>query len=980
MIALIDLNNIRRILMTAIYKTVYPFLQDSYSDIELEMYFTPNIIEIDYVKANTKNKASRLNMLIMMKCFQKFGYFPTFKTIPNEIITYISKCIRIKFSSKNKYKTNPRSRVRHMMLIREFLNIKPFDSKSQKYIEEIIYKHAYKKDEIIDLINISIEELIKERVELPGYTTLSKICDSMRIRVYDDLYNEVFEKMKKEEIEFIDNLLEVENNYSVWNTIKQDSKNPTVNNMKEIIEKLDLIGNQKKYIEILSHIPDIKIKKFYAEAMTMDAAAIKKVKNNKMYTLAFSLLNGQYSKTIDDLTEMLIKVVKKIHTSSKLKLDNHRLMRVKTTDSLIEKLKDIIIAFQAKGDNEDKYKAINKVLESNDNELLDQCNIHLEYAGNNYLPFLWDFFKGKRPTLFKLIEILEIKPTTLNNPLINSIEFLKSNRKLKKDWIEIDESLNLDFSWINSIWWKLITGYPKQNRPPQRINRRYFEVCVFTEIVWNLKSGDIFINGSDDYSDYRDQLVSWEEYESLVNQYSEEVELPNNADDFIDHVQGWLRERIDTTDKNFPKNEHLRIENGEPILSKPEKKKLPSNLKSIESLIKEKLEPTNILDILTDSEHWSKWSDNFTSVSGFDTKISDFKKRVLSTIFCYGCNLGASQTSRSLNSITRKQIQRIDKKYATIENIDKANADIINTYSMFYLPKLWGLGKTLAADGTKWDLYAKNLLSEYHIRYGGYGGIGYYHISDNYIAFFSHFIPCGVWEAVHILDAFYENKSDMKPDTVFSDTQGQNAPVFGLAYLLGIDLMPRIRNWKDYKFFKASKEDKYSNIDELFSDTIDWEIIRKFYPDMMRIVVSIKEGKIKSSTILKKLSNYNKNNNLYKAFRELGRAIRTGFLMKYINDPELRSTIQASTNKVESFNGFAKWISFGEKGIIQRNDREMQKKIIKYNQLIANCIILYNANLLTKIIDELISEGHTINKEIIQFLSPYITSHMYMLN
>ena len=145
---------------------------------------------------------------------------------------------------------------------------------------------------------------------------------------------------------------------------------------------------------------------------------------------------------------------------------------------------------------------------------------------------------------------------------------------------------------------------------------------------------------------------------------------------------------------------------------------------------------------------------------------------------------------------------------------------------------------------------------------------------------------------------------------------------------------------------------------------------------MMRIVVSIKEGKIKSSTILKKLSNYSKKNNLYKAFRELGRAIRTGFLMKYINDPEVRSTIQASTNKVESFNGFAKWISFGEKGIIQRNDREMQKKIIKYNQLIANCIILYNANLLTKIIDELISEGHNVNRETIQFLSPYITSHI----
>jgi TnpA family transposase len=55
---------------------------------------------------------------------------------------------------------------------------------------------------------------------------------------------------------------------------------------------------------------------------------------------------------------------------------------------------------------------------------------------------------------------------------------------------------------------------------------------------------------------------------------------------------------------------------------------------------------------------------------------------------------------------------------------------VINEYNKFALPKLWGSGKSAAADGTKWDIYEQNLLSEYHIRYGGWGGIGYYHVSD----------------------------------------------------------------------------------------------------------------------------------------------------------------------------------------------------------------------------------------------------------
>lgn len=63
-------------------------------------------------------------------------------------------------------------------------------------------------------------------------------------------------------------------------------------------------------------------------------------------------------------------------------------------------------------------------------------------------------------------------------------------------------------------------------------------------------------------------------------------------------------------------------------------------------------------------------------------------------------------------------------------------------------------------------------------------------------------------------------------------------------------------------------------------------------------------GKINPSTILNKLGTYSKKNKLYQAFRELGRVIRTMFLLKYIADEQLRRTIQTATNKSESFNGF----------------------------------------------------------------------------
>ena len=81
------------------------------------------------------------------------------------------------------------------------------------------------------------------------------------------------------------------------------------------------------------------------------------------------------------------------------------------------------------------------------------------------------------------------------------------------------------------------------------------------------------------------------------------------------------------------------------------------------------------------------------------------------------------------------------------------------------------------------------------------------------------------------------------------DTPAQSAPVFGLAYLLGINLMPRIRNLKQLVFYKPDKRKCYEHINALFSKTINWQLIETHVPDMLRVALSIKAGKIAPSTL-----------------------------------------------------------------------------------------------------------------------------------
>lgn len=186
-----------------------------------------------------------------------------------------------------------------------------------------------------------------------------------------------------------------------------------------------------------------------------------------------------------------------------------------------------------------------------------------------------------------------------------------------------------------------------------------------------------------------------------------------------------------------------------------------------------------------------------------------------------------------------------------------------------------------------------------------------------------------------------------------------------------------IKRFKHLNYYKAEPSDFYLNIDSLFTEKpIDWELIKTHYNDMLRVVLSIHIGKVKSSTILNRLCSKSRKNKLYYAFRELGRVVRTTFLLNYVNDQSLRQTIQAATCKSEEFNEFIDWISFGGGGVIADNLRFNQRKIIKFNHLVANMLVFHTMTHQTKIVNKLRAQGTHIPDETLSALSPYWREHL----
>ncbi|MFD8382363.1 Tn3 family transposase [Streptomyces sp. NPDC059679] len=170
-----------------------------------------------------------------------------------------------------------------------------------------------------------------------------------------------------------------------------------------------------------------------------------------------------------------------------------------------------------------------------------------------------------------------------------------------------------------------------------------------------------------------------------------------------------------------------------------------------------------------------------------------------------------------------------------------------------------------------------------------------------------------------------------------------------LGPLLAADQLPAMRaarRWTllELTFYRPSKQSEYAHIDALFGQpgkhVIDFDLIESQFRHLMRVAVSVREGTISSSTLLKRLRSGSRKNATYAAFREVGRVIRTVQLLSYLSDAPLRRRVTAATNKVESFNRFSQWIGFGNRGVIADNDPIEQEKAMKFNALLTNAGLL----------------------------------------
>ena len=198
-------------------------------------------------------------------------------------------------------------------------------------------------------------------------------------------------------------------------------------------------------------------------------------------------------------------------------------------------------------------------------------------------------------------------------------------------------------------------------------------------------------------------------------------------------------------------------------------------------------------------------------------------------------------------------------------------------------------------------------MTEWHTRYGGRGVMIYWHVEKKSVCIYSQLKSCSSSEAASMLQGLLRHNTTMTVEKNYVDTHGQNEIAFAFCRLLGFELMPRFKRIGEQRLYlpHSGSKHEYPNLKLVLTRAIDWNLIRQQYDQMIKYATALRLGLAETETILRNFSRSEIQHPTHKALAELGKAVKTIFLCRYLHSEALRQEINEGLNVVERWNGAA---------------------------------------------------------------------------
>ncbi len=922
--------------------------------------------EMEFLGSNDPH--NHLGKALLLKFFQYASRFPESQSeIPTSIITYVAQQLGLPQEVIDDYDWEGRSLTEHRKEIRERLGFRPATVKDQEtlqaWLQSEVLPHEFRT---AHLEQLSYHRLRQLQIEPPSAKELSKRISSAVHRHEQAFFAETADQLSEavrarlreliyhRDYLVVDIDLEEEEstepgNYPIHD-LKSGAGEAKVDNIKRVAARLKLLQEIGLPETLFAGMP-MRFLRQYKQRTAVEAISHLRRRERKpqgkaqTYSMLAAFCWVRQREITDQLVALFICVLKDIRLRAESKEERrvlHDFIRVGGKQQLLFRL------VRAMWDNPQGIiqevlfplvgrERLRALVEEAKNKGTFRRSVQTRISGS--------YTHHYRRILPPLLEMLTFRSNNDRyKPLIEALGIVAAYLTEDDAYYPADQDVPMD-DVIQKQWQGWI--YQKDRKGRRRIRRVRYELCVLQSLREKLRCKEIWVEGADRYRNPDEDVPT--DFSDKREEYYASLSLPLEVDEFAAAVKKELEEALQQFNDSLTLNPAVEIltrAGGWIRVSPLAKQTEPANLRYLKNHIKRRWWMTSLLDIFKEADFRIGFTNSFKSLTGQERlPRPELQKRLLICLFGLGTNTGLTSVSMGNHGVSYDHLKYIRRRFISKDALRQAISQVVDATLAVKQPHIWGETATwCAADSKQFGAWDQNLRAQWHRRYRQAGVMVYWHTTKQSLCIYSQLKAPSSSEVASMIEGVLRHCTAMQIDRNYVDTHGQSEVAFAFCHLLGFQLMPRFKNLHEQKLSLPSEEaaENYPQLQPVLQKAINWDLIARQYDEMVKYATALRLGTADSEAILKRFTRQNLQHPTYKALLELGRALKSIFLCRYLMSEEVRREVQEGLNVVENWNSANGFIFYGKRGEISSNDVDAQEVAILAMHLLQSSLVFIN--------------------------------------
>lgn len=838
------------------------------------------------------------------------------------------------------------------------------------------------------------------RVVIPGYTYLQEeVVGKAMTNEQKRLEKIIVEGIPEEQRITLDNLLTAEESLYQLTLLKREPKDFSYQEVKKEIEKRTVLT--ELYQLATNFLPKLNISneniKYYASLVSYYTIFnLKRMSREIIHTYLLCFISYRYQTINDNLVNTFLYHVNKFIDEAKkaaneqmaqerLEANKHltdagEILNLFTDETIpnetifgVVKQKAFTIL------DKEKFPLVSRYLAK---ETLDET----AYEWQQYVRFSMKF----KLNLRHLFLSIPFESQKKNDPLLQAVAFLKEafdkNKSLRNYSQKSFPQACIPEKWKKYLYeTKTILWYGKTKKCKMLSIDKY-EFLVYKLLKVGLDAGNIFIKDSRNFKSFEEDLISekqWQQKDTLIKSLNlpylhepietilerKETELEATIKRVNDRIRQGKNPDIKITGSGENIHWHLPYSNDEEPIDHPLYAQLPQ---------------MSIIDILTFVHQQTNCFSPFTHLlSRYGKQEADIS-RIIACMVAFGENIGLYKMA-AISDVSLQDLITTGHDFIRLETLKPGDDLITNAMAKLPIFKYYNIEEEVihgSIDGQKFDTQIDTINARHSPKYFALGkGITSLTLVANHIPINARIIGAHEHESYFVFDLLSNNTSEVNPNKLSTDTHGTNQVNHAILDIFGYQFAPRYKklNSDHRDIFGFHHPQHYKDLLIKPIRKIKKQLIIEEADNIKRIIVSLALKSTTQSTIIRKLSSYDRKNRTKKALWEYDNIIKSIYILNYIDSLAMRQSIQKALNRGEAYHRLKRAVFHVNQGKFRVKTVLEQNIWSECTRFLANSIIFCNAFILSALLTQAEKTGRQAEADLIKRISPIAWRHVNFL-